>query len=314
MSSLIGRGPDQVPTNQMLGTAAFIGATRLPVSVPQQTAFDLKANLISPSFTTPALGAATGTSLNLTGGVILLSTVENALTAHAGGGQASALALDPLATYHRISTCATTADSVRLPASVAGAKHWVANEGAASMQVYGAGTDTINSIATGTGVGHGTALGAWYVCTVAGNWTTGDNARTGTGGALLRQTSPTLITPALGVATATSVVASGKVTANGGVWLPITTQTGSTYTVLTTDSSLIANFAGTITYTLPTASSFTGRVLRIRTITANTCISASSNVVPMVGGSAGTAILAATAGKWADLQSDGSNWQIMAGN
>jgi hypothetical protein len=78
------------------------------------------------------------------------------------------------------------------------------------------------------------------------------------------------------------------------------------------DQSLIANFAGTVTLTLPGASSFPGRAIRVRTITANTVISATSNVVPVAGGSAGTAILAATAGKWADLQSDGTNWQIMA--
>lgn len=35
-----------------------------PVSTAQQTALDLKANLISPSFTTPTLGVATATSVN----------------------------------------------------------------------------------------------------------------------------------------------------------------------------------------------------------------------------------------------------------
>jgi lysophospholipase L1-like esterase len=80
------------------------------------------------------------------------------------------------------------------------------------------------------------------------------------------------------------------------------------------DSSLIFNGAGSLTVTLPTASSFSGRVIRIKTITAQTVVSASSNVVPLAGGAAGTAILAATAGKWADLQSDGSNWIIMAAN
>lgn len=92
------------------------------------------------------------------------------------------------------------------------------------------------------------------------------------------------------------------------------TQTGSTYTIASTDSYVIHNFAGTVTDTLPAASSFTGRQLTLRTITANTVVSASSNVVPLAGGSAGTAILAATAGKWARLVSDGTNWQIMEGN
>ena len=92
------------------------------------------------------------------------------------------------------------------------------------------------------------------------------------------------------------------------------TQTGSTYSQATTDSSIIINYAGTHTITLLAASSYTGQMLLIKTITADTVISASSNVVPLVGGAAGTAILAATAGKWALLQSNGSNWIIMAGN
>jgi hypothetical protein len=92
------------------------------------------------------------------------------------------------------------------------------------------------------------------------------------------------------------------------------TQTGATYTVVDTDNWVIANRAGTVTLTLPTASSYTGRAITVRTIQAQTVVSASSNVVPCVGGSAGTAILAATAGKWATLVSDASNWQIMACN
>ena len=106
---------------------------------------------------------------------------------------------------------------------------------------------------------------------------------------------------------------ASKLDVNGPIATELTTQTGSTYSVLETDSSLIANYAGTITYTLPTASACAGRVLNIRTITNNTVVSATSNVVPLAGGAAGTAVLSATAGKWAMLQSDGANWQTMAG-
>jgi hypothetical protein len=78
--------------------------------------------------------------------------------------------------------------------------------------------------------------------------------------------------------------------------------------------SIIANYAGTVTLTLPTAASFPGRILNIKTIQNQLVISASANVVPLVGGTATTAILAATASKWATLQSDGTSWQIMAAN
>lgn len=91
------------------------------------------------------------------------------------------------------------------------------------------------------------------------------------------------------------------------------TKTGN-FSVAVTENWLIVNQAGSTTVTLPAAASFTGREIMIRTIQAQTVVSASSNVVPLIGGAAGTAILAATAGKWASLVSDGTNWQIMAGN
>ncbi len=111
-------------------------------------------------------------------------------------------------------------------------------------------------------------------------------------------------TPSTGVFTTVTMTGLTTSTPN--------TQTGATYTVLASDLSVIANIAGTQTATLGAATA--GRVLIYRTITANTVVSASANVVPLAGGAAGTAILAATAGKWAILHGDGTNWQIMAAN
>ena len=81
------------------------------------------------------------------------------------------------------------------------------------------------------------------------------------------------------------------------------------FSVATTDVWIINNKSGSsCTATLPTASLYSGRVLRFQNYQAQTLISASSNVVPLVGGAAGTAILAAVAGETATLVSDGSNW------
>lgn len=91
------------------------------------------------------------------------------------------------------------------------------------------------------------------------------------------------------------------------------TKTGN-FTVGASESNLICNGTGSITVTLPTASSNTGRRLVIKTIAAFTVISASSNVVPLASAAAGTAILAATAGKYATLISDGTNWVTMTAN
>ena len=94
--------------------------------------------------------------------------------------------------------------------------------------------------------------------------------------------------------------------------------TTNTYTVASTDSSLIfsgATFSpAQVVVTLPTASSCTGRILYLKNISVNTIISASTNVVPIASSGTGTAILAATAGKWAMLQSDGANWITMMAN
>jgi hypothetical protein len=81
------------------------------------------------------------------------------------------------------------------------------------------------------------------------------------------------------------------------------------FTVAATDSWLINNKSGsTCTVTLPSASSNSGRTLHFQNYQAQTLVSASSNVVPLVGGAATTAILSNVAGDTATLVSDGTNW------
>lgn len=88
--------------------------------------------------------------------------VATGLTAHAGGGQASALLL--AAELNIVATVGTAADSVKLPApSYVGQQITVVNNAAAnSMQVFGSGTDTINGVATGTGVAQAAGKAAIY--------------------------------------------------------------------------------------------------------------------------------------------------------
>ena len=81
------------------------------------------------------------------------------------------------------------------------------------------------------------------------------------------------------------------------------------FTVAATDLWLINNKSGsTCTATLPTASSYSGRILHFQNYQAQTLVSASSNVVPLAGGAAGTSILLASTGDSATLVSDGTNW------
>lgn len=87
------------------------------------------------------------------------------------------------------------------------------------------------------------------------------------------------------------------------------------FTVGSSEYWLINNKAGSsCVVTLPAASANVGKQIVIKTLQAQTVVSASSNVVPLTSTTAGTAILAATAGKWATLVSDGSNWVIMQAN
>lgn len=93
-------------------------------------------------------------------------------------------------------------------------------------------------------------------------------------------------------------------------YAPATRTAG--FTVSDTDTFLISDRGATNTVTLPSAAAFPGRILVIKTIQAFTVVSASSNVIPRIGGAEDTAILAATDGAWAMLVSNGTAWEIMA--
>lgn len=94
--------------------------------------------------------------------------VLNSVTALAGGGKTGATPLT--AAINRISVCATAADSVLLPPALKGIDVFVQNDGVASAQVFGQGTDTINAVATATGVAQAAAKAALYVCYADGAW------------------------------------------------------------------------------------------------------------------------------------------------
>lgn len=104
---------------------------------------------------------------------------------------------------------------------------------------------------------------------------------------------------------------NGRLNANGGLCVPYAAKSAN-YTMLASDGNL--TFTAAATLTLLAASTCPGRMIVIRNTAAVAIISASANVIPLAGGGAGTAILAATAGKFAMLQSDGTNWQTMMAN
>lgn len=106
----------------------------------------------------------------------------------------------------------------------------------------------------------------------------------------------------------------GTVWGGGGLALAApSTQAGTTFTADLVHYCYICTSASAVTVTLPAASSNTGYMYLIKETGAGAVSSATSNVVPLAGGAAGTPITTAAA-KWALLQSDGTSWVIIASN
>jgi hypothetical protein len=83
------------------------------------------------------------------------------------------------------------------------------------------------------------------------------------------------------------------------------------FTVASDELWIINNKSGsTCTVTLPAASVYAGRTLNFQNYQDQSLVSASSDVIPQGGGSAGSAILTNVAGNWATLVSNGTNWVI----
>jgi len=84
-------------------------------------------------------------------------------------------------------------------------------------------------------------------------------------------------------------------------------------TVGDSDTWIRLNNPSTITITLPSASSFTGREIHILNVGNGSCLSANTNVVDITG-NLGFVIFGTGGGKWATLVSTGTYWQIMQSN
>jgi hypothetical protein len=118
--------------------------------------------------------------LDVTGGGFIAESFTDNITAHAGGGQASAFQL--ATEVNRITTVASPGDSVMLPGasqvglspsgpqSTGGLTLIIINHGANPVQVFGNGTDTIDDVASATGVTQMAGSVTIYTCTTPGAW------------------------------------------------------------------------------------------------------------------------------------------------
>lgn len=118
------------------------------------------------------LGLGTGNSPTFTGMTLtgyFFRSRANALTAHAGGGQGSALQL--AAEINRVTTVATAADSVKLPVSAAGMVVTVINAAAANaMDCFPSTGEVINALAANTAISVVANKTIVFYCAVAGIW------------------------------------------------------------------------------------------------------------------------------------------------
>lgn len=124
-------------------------------------------NLLAAASTGGNLEQAPGYNINNTN-VLLTFPSATTITAHSGGGQTSATALTKA--NNNVTTVAAAGDSVKLPATVVGLSITITNSGANSMQVFGTSPDTINGVATGTGVAQLPGVTTTYTCYATGNW------------------------------------------------------------------------------------------------------------------------------------------------
>lgn len=100
--------------------------------------------------------------------VELLIGSRDALTAFATGGQTNATALQ--VGPNRITVCATAGDSVKLPASVAGAIVILTHNGATAADVFPATGEAINNLGANAAFRQPNNTQTTFVCNVVGTW------------------------------------------------------------------------------------------------------------------------------------------------
>ena len=192
---------------------------------------------------------------------------------------------------------------------------------AAGDILYASASNTLSKLTVGT-TGQvlkvAAGLPSWATDTTTGTVTSvsvvSANGLAGTVATATSTPAITLTTSITGVLKGNGTAISAAVVGTDYVGISAPVTKTADFVVADGESYLINNKTGsTCTATLPTASSWSGRSLTFTNYQNQTLVSASSNVVSRAGGVAATAILEASAGAWATLVSNGTNWLEVAG-
>jgi hypothetical protein len=249
----------------------------------------------APTWASPAY-SGTVTSVSFTGGIITVATPTTTPAFTVAGTSGGIVYFSSNTTW--ASSAALTQYGVVYGGGAGAAP--VSTAAGTTGQVLTATTGGAPTWVTPTSGGTGTVTS---VSVVSANGFAGTVATATTTPAITLTTSVTGVLKGNG----TAISAATANTDYQGVAAPVTKT--ADFTVAATDIWLINNKSGsTCTVTLPTASSWSGRVLQFLNYQAQTLVSASSNVVPLTGGAAATSILLASTGDSATLVSDGTNW------
>jgi hypothetical protein len=253
------------------------------------------------------VNSVSGTSgrITSTGGTTPVIDLASGVATAGTTGSSTLIPVVTIDTYGRVTSITTAANPQGTVTSVTGTAPVVSSGGATPAISMAAANGSTNGYLTST------------------DWTTFNNKGSGTVTAVsvvsangLAGTSSGGATPALTLSTSITGILKGNGTAisaavvNTDYFAPSAPVTKTAdFTVAATEIWLINNKSGsTCTATLPAAASWSGRILRFQNYQAQTLVSASSNVVPLSGGAAGTSILLASSGDSATLVSDGTNW------
>jgi hypothetical protein len=198
-------------------------------------------------------------------------------TITAGTTQTQAGATKLTKELNRVST-ATSGDGVALPAGAPGMTIIVANDTANPIQVYGDATaaDTINGVATATGVTQMTKSVVLYVCSVAGNWMC-EGLGTGVSGSLQTVATQAGIVPGAtqtqvgATVTNASLISAVPGTAGDGLRLPAAVF-GAAVTAINTHATNAMQVYGAGTDTINGIATATGQPQAAGTTVGYNCV------------------------------------------